>query len=215
MRGLILTNYYLVYRSLFAYIGIAILVSGLIFYFGEPSMYHFVAMITILLIAAPAIEVIKYEGKSGYDKYVLTLPVTRRHVVQSHYLFYFFVVMIGMLLSFGLFYGYGQMSAAPVDGVFKTVMLGTFIVLFAGAIAYPLLYVFGSEKSDAISIGGAVGGLFVAFGLQGLINDLIAQPPLSNINPSISAPVAYAIIGVILYILSFFISLVIYQRKEF
>jgi len=215
VRGLVLTNYYLVYRSLLAYIGIAILVSGLIFYFGEPSMHRFVAMLTILLSSMPALEVIKYEGKSGYDKYVLTLPVSRRNVVQSHYLFYLLVVMIGTLLSFGLFYGYGQMLDAPIEGVFKTVMIGTFIVLFAGAIAYPLLYVFGPEKSDAISIGGAVGGLFVTFGLQSLIADLIEQQPFSHINPSISAPIAYIIVGLVLYILSFFVSVFIYHRKEF
>ncbi len=36
-------------------------------------MHRFVAMLIILLIAMPALEIIKYEGKSGYDKYVLTL----------------------------------------------------------------------------------------------------------------------------------------------
>lgn len=59
------------------------------FYFGDASMHRFVAMLIILLIAMPALEIIKYEGKSGYDKYVLTLPVTRNNIVQSHYLFYF------------------------------------------------------------------------------------------------------------------------------
>lgn len=42
-----------------------------------------------LFAAIPALEVIKYESKSGYEKYVLTLPVTRSNIVQSHYFFYF------------------------------------------------------------------------------------------------------------------------------
>ncbi len=53
-------------------------------------MNRLVSMLSILLVVMPALDVIKYEGKSGYDKYVLTLPVNRRHIVQSHYLFYFF-----------------------------------------------------------------------------------------------------------------------------
>lgn len=169
MTGLLLTNYYLVYRSFFAYAGIAVLVSGLMFYFGDASMHRFVAMLIILLTAMPALEIIKYESKSGYDKYVLTLPVTRNNIVQSHYLFYFFVAMVGALLSYGIFYIYDLISDTPMDNIFKIVSLGTFIVLFAGAIAYPLLYMIGPEKSDAIVIGGAIGGLFAAIGLQGAI----------------------------------------------
>ena len=217
MTGLLLTNYYLVYRSFFAYAGIAVLVSGLMFYFGDASMHRFVAMLIILLTAMPALEIIKYESKSGYDKYVLTLPVTRNNIVQSHYLFYFFVAMVGALLSYGIFYIYDLISDTPMDNIFKIVSLGTFIVLFAGAIAYPLLYMIGPEKSDAIVIGGAIGGLFAAIGLQGVVGYLIEQSPLSNlsIDPSLSVPIIYIIFGVIMYILSFFISVFIYLRKEF
>lgn len=180
-------------------------------------MHRFVAMLIILLTAMPALEIIKYESKSGYDKYVLTLPVTRNNIVQSHYLFYFFVAMVGALLSYGIFYMYDLISDTPMDNIFKIVSLGTFIVLFAGAIAYPLLYMIGPEKSDAIVIGGAIGGLFAAIGLQGVVGYLIEQWPLPyfRIDPSLSAPVIYIIFGVIMYILSFFISVFIYLRKEF
>jgi hypothetical protein len=97
------------------------------------------------------------------------------------------------------------------------VSIGTFMVLIAGAIAYPLLYIFGAEKSDAITIGGAVGGLVASFGLQGLIGYLIEQLPLSNlyIDPSLYVSIMYTIFGLILYILSFFIALFIYRKKEF
>ncbi|MFT0802792.1 ABC-2 transporter permease [Bacillus swezeyi] len=215
MKGLLLTNYYLVYRSFITYTGLAILVSGLIFYFGDTSMHRFVAMLTILFVAMPALEVIKYEGKSGYDKYVLTLPVSRRDVVQSHYFFYFIIVIIGTLLSYGIFHAYGLVSGTPIDGIFKIVSFGTFIVLFAGAIVYPLLYIFGPEKSDTIVIGGAVGGLFATFGLQGLVVYLIEQLPLSNLNIDLYVQILYIIFGVIIYIISFFIAAFIYLKKEF
>ena len=179
-------------------------------------MYRLVAMFTVFFAAIPALEVIKHESKSGYDKYVLTLPVTRKNIVQSHYVFYFLVVMIGTLLSYGVFFVYGLLSDAHIDdGILKTVSFATFIVLIAGAIAYPLLYVFGAEKSDAITIGGACGGLVATFGLQGLISYLIEKLPLSNVNPSLYVPMMYIIFGLILYILSFCIALFIYHKKEF
>ncbi|MGM0867380.1 MAG: ABC-2 transporter permease [Bacillota bacterium] len=217
MTGLLLTNYYLVYRSFFAYTGLAILVSGIIFYFGDDSMHRFVAMLIILFVAMPALEVIKLEGKTGYDKYVLTLPVSRSNIVQSHYCFYFFVAIIGALLSYGVFYVYGLISVAPINDIFNIVSFGTFIVLFAGAIVYPLLYIFGPEKSDAIVIGGAMGGLFATFGLQGLVGFLIERVPLSNLNidSSLYVPIIYILFGIITYIISFFVARFIYHKKEF
>lgn len=161
MRGLLLTNYYLVYRSFFTYTGLAILVSAVIFYFGDASMHRFVAMLIILFVVMPALEVIKYESKSGYDRYVLTLPVSRTNIVQSHYVFYLLVVVIGAVLSYGVFFVYSLGSDEPIDSIFNIVSFGTFIVLFAGAIVYPLLYMVGPEKSDAIVIGGAMGGFLL------------------------------------------------------
>lgn len=216
MRGLLLTNYYLVYRTFFMFMGIAILGAGFVFYFGDASMYRLIATFIILFAAIPALEVIKYESKSGYEKYALTLPVNRSNIVQSHYFFYFLVVIIGTLLSYGVFYVYGLVSGTPIDdGIFKSVSLGTFIILNAGAIAYPLLYIFGAEKSDAITIGGACGGLVTYFGLQSVIGYLIEQFPISNLNSSVYVSILYTIFGVILYIFSFFISVFIYRKKEF
>ncbi|MED0872986.1 ABC-2 transporter permease [Bacillus mobilis] len=215
MRGLLLTNYYLVYRTFFMFMGIAILGAGFVFYFGDASMYRLIATFIILFAAIPALEVIKYESKSGYEKYVLTLPVTRNNIVQSHYFFYFSVVIIGTVLSYGIFYVHGLVSDTPIDDIFKSVSLGTFIILNAGAIAYPLLYVFGAEKSDAITIGGACGGLVTYFGLQSVIGYLIEQFPMSNLNSILYVSILYTIFGVIIYIFSFVISVFIYRKKEF
>ena len=61
---------------------------------------------------------------------------------KSHYLFYFIVVIIGTLLSYSIFYIYASVLDTPIDDdIFKSVSLGTFIILNAGAIAYPLLYI--------------------------------------------------------------------------
>ncbi|MBE5106324.1 ABC-2 transporter permease [Bacillus thuringiensis] len=214
MWGLLLTNYYLVYRTLFVYAGVAIVGAGLIFYIGDTSMYRFIAMLSTLLMAMPALEVIKYESKSCYDKYVLTLPITRSNVVQSHYCFYFIVVSIGTLLAYGIFCVHGLVSGTSIDErVFNTVSFGTFIVLNAGAIAYPLLYVFGAEKSDVITIGGACGGLLATFGLQSIIGYLIEQIPF--LNSSLYVPVLYTLFGVVIYIVSFVIATFLYNNKEF
>ena len=215
MLGLMLTNYYQVYRSFLAYTGLAILVSGIMLYFSDENMHRISAMLIILFVAMPATEVIKIEGKTGYDKYKLTLPISRSDVVQSHYFFYLIVAVIGVLVSSGFFYIYDLISTSPVSKIFNIVSFGAFIVLVAGAIVYPLLYIFGSEKSDAIVIGGAMGGLFATFTLQGFVGFIIERIPLENIDPSLYASSVYIVLGIIIYILSYFIAIFIYHKKDF
>lgn len=215
MRGLLLTNYYLVYRSILAYTGLAILISGILLYFGGASMRGVGALLIILLMSLPALEIVKSESKSGYDKYVLTLPVKRSNIVQSHYFFYFSVVIIGALLSYIIFYIYDLVSGTPSAGILNIVSLGTFIVLFAGALVYPFLYILGPEKSDAIVLGAGLVGAFAGFGLRNLVGRLIDQLLLSNINPSSYVPVIYIIIGIIIFVLSYFLAVCIYNKKEF
>jgi ABC-2 type transport system permease protein len=217
MRGLLLTNYYLIHRSFLTYTGLAIVISAVIFYFADPSFYRIIAMLIILLMAMPALEVIKLESKTGYDKYVLTLPISRKNVVQSHYVFYFLIVVSGTILSYGVFSMYSLISQSAVEDIINIVSFGTFIVLFAGAIAYPLLYLFGAEKSDGIVLGGGMGGLFVAIALQGAVGyfvEILATSSLP-VASSLHVPILYTLFGMVMYIASYFIGLSIYQKREF
>lgn len=213
MKGLLLTSYYLVYRSSFLYTGLAILLSGIILTFADASMHRLVAMLNILLMVMSALDVIKFEGKSGYDKYVLTLPVSRSNIVQSHYLFYFLVVIYGVLLSYGIFYIYDLISDTQIDGKFNSIFFGTFAVLLTGAINFPLYYIFGPEKSDSITMGSVGGAILVTIVSQDMVGYLAT---LSKPNdPDLYVPIIYLIFGVIVYIVSLFSSVFIYHKKEF
>ena len=91
------------------------------------------------------------------------------------------------------------------------------IVGFAGALAYPLLYVFGAEKSDGIVLGGGMGGLFVAIALQGVVGYLVEILAASSlpVASSLHVPILYTLFGMVMYITSYFIGLSIYQKREF
>ena len=58
-------------------------------------------------------------------------------------------------------------------------------------------------------------GTFSYYWITKLIYYLIEQLPMSSLNPSLYVPIIYTIFGVIIYILSFFISVFIYHKKEF
>ncbi|WP_413407552.1 ABC-2 transporter permease [Paenibacillus amylolyticus] len=213
MNGLLLTSYYLVYRSSFLYTGLAILLSVIILTFADASMHRLVALLNILLMVMSALDVIKFEGKSGYDKYVLTLPVSRSTIVQSHYLFYFLVVIYGVILSYSIFYVYDLVSGTPINEMSNSIFFGIFAVLLTGAINFPLYYIFGPEKSDSITLGSVGGAILVTIVSQSLVGYVASF--FNPINPDLLAPIIYLIFGVIVYIVSLWAAILIYRRKEF
>ncbi|MDT0711107.1 ABC-2 transporter permease [Mammaliicoccus sciuri] len=106
MKGLLLTNYYLVHRSVLSYIFIASLVAFVLLWFSSEKSLPIAIMIILLLTSLPSLEIIKKENSSGYDRYVLTLPVSKKNIVTSHYIFYFVNSSIGVIVSFFIFFVY-------------------------------------------------------------------------------------------------------------
>lgn len=213
MKGLLLTSYYLVYRSSLWYTGLAILLSVIILTYAGASMHRLVAMLNILLMVMSALDVIKFEGKSGYDKYVLTLPVSRGHVVLSHYLFYFLVVIYGVLLSFGIFYIYSLVSGTEINNMFHAIFFGTFAVLITGGINFPLYYIFGPEKSESITLGSVGGAILITIVSQNIVGGLATS--MNANNPDQYVPIIYLLFGLLVFFISLFSSIYIYQKKEF
>ncbi|WP_258842682.1 ABC-2 transporter permease [Lysinibacillus sphaericus] len=89
MKGLIYTNFSLIRRVILVYmllgVGVAVLMLNII---GNEAL-SLTIVVVCLVIITPVWEAIKVEALSGYTKYVLTLPVTRRTVIQSYYVFFF------------------------------------------------------------------------------------------------------------------------------
>ena len=177
-------------------------------------MHRFVAMLIILFVVMPALEVIKYESKSGYDRYVLTLPVSRTNIVQSHYFFYLLIVVIGAVISYGIFVVYSLGSDEPIDGIFNIVSFGTFIVLFAGAIVYPLLYMIYGKIRCYRDWRGNGDFCYLWIAKCRWVCSRTSTAVILHINPSLYVPIIYLMIGVILYIISFFIAAAIYHKKN-
>lgn len=214
MKGLLLTHYYLVYRTLWMYVGLSVVVSAVLLVLGGESSGRLAAMMTILFVVMPALEVIKIEAKTGYDKYVLTLPVNRQQIVRSHYAFFFGVALFGALVSYVICLVHSSLFGGPSMKATDILTWGLFIVLFAGSVAFPLLYRFGADKSDSIVLGGSMGGLFVLFALQGFFAWVIERSD-GMWNPDLVVALGYTGIGLLLYGISYSVGGYIYRRREF
>jgi len=227
--GLVMTNYYMIYRSVLMYTVISIAISGISIWIADDSGYSepfllggggqaLAIRFIMLLMMFPTLELAKIEGKSGYDKYVLTFPVRRSTIVQSYYLFYFLSITIGVILAYCVVYLYTLLFQLTFNSnnVAEWIAIDAVALLLAGAIIFPLLYHFGVEKSDIITIAG-VFGPFIAISYVGEIHYLLERLPLSNLNLDLSAflPFLLLLVGVLVFLLSLFIATFIYSKKEF
>ncbi|MEB8132285.1 ABC-2 transporter permease [Mammaliicoccus sciuri] len=216
MKGLLLTNYYLVHRSVLSYIFIASLVAFVLLWFSSEKSLPIAIMIILLLTSLPSLEIIKKENSSGYDRYVLTLPVSKKNIVTSHYIFYFVNSSIGVIVSFFIFFVYDNFFVKEENLKFlDSANLGIFIVLFGGSLVFPLLYLLGPEKSDAIVIGGGMIGLLFVFIIQELIKQFQKIFPLILKDTHFIIPMIYIFLGIIIYLVSYYVSRIIYLKKEF
>lgn len=216
MKGLLLTNYYLVHRSVLSYIFIASLVAFVFLWFSSEKSLPIAIMIILLLTSLPSLEIIKKENSSGYDRYVLTLPVSKKNIVTSHYIFYFVNSSIGVIVSFFIFFVYDNFFVKEENLKFlDSASLGIFIVLFGGSLVFPLLYLLGPEKSDAIVIGGGMIGLLFVFIIQELIKQFQKIFPLILKDTHFIIPMIYIFLGIIIYLVSYYVSRIIYLKKEF
>lgn len=216
MKGLLLTNYYLVHRSVLSYIFIASLVAFVLLWFSSEKSLPIAIMIILLLTSLPSLEIIKKENSSGYDRYVLTLPVSKKNIVTSHYIFYFVNSSIGVIVSFFIFFVYDNFFVKEENLKFlDSASLGIFIVLFGGSLVFPLLYLLGPEKSDAIVIGGGMIGLLFVFIVQELIKQFQKIFPLILKDTHFIIPMIYIFLGIIIFLVSYYVSRIIYFKKEF
>ncbi|MFJ5764373.1 ABC-2 transporter permease [Lysinibacillus sp. NPDC093210] len=218
MKGLLFTNFYLVHRSILVYTLIGIGVTAFYLKLTGGAYAIFSAITLGLVITMPVWEILKVESQSGYNKYVLTLPVSRKNIIQSYYLVYFLVVVIGVILFVGIFYVYGLFSEVSIDlSLLQTIAFTILSMLTLGAIIFPLIFMLGEEKSDFILLLSLLFMGLVVNSLRLGVYSLIEQPPLLkfNLDPLKHVPIILLLIGILIFLISFFISLFIYCKKEF
>lgn len=218
MKGLLFTNLYLVHRSIFVYTLIGIGLTAFYLKLTGGAYAVFSAITLCIVITIPVWEILKVEAQSGYNKYSLTLPVSRKNIIQSYYLVYFLVVVIGVILFVGILYIYGLFSKVSIElSLFQTIAFTILSMLTLGGIIFPLIFILGEEKSDFILLLSLLFMGLVVNSLRLGVGYLLDQLPLLkfNLNPLKQVPFIFLLIGILIFLISFFISFFIYSKKEF
>lgn len=165
----------------------------------------FGAMILLLFTMMP-ITAISYDEKANWDKYGLTMPVSRTDMVLSKYILGLILSSFALVLNFIAQILMGtEMNTENITVIF--VIFGISILFFSFIL--PIMFKFGVEKGRMLMIVVLMLPTIILM----LLPEVLKTPPSEEM--IIKALFALPFIIVIIFLISLFISISVYKRKEF
>lgn len=208
MRGLLIKELRNIRRYAKTLLILLVFYTALSFTWGNGEGSFLSGMI-VMLVLIMSITSFSYDDLCKWDRYALTLPLTRREIVRSKYLFAMILLGAGLLLA--LLAGVGLSLAGGGEGLAETLasVAGSLIAaLFLISVMIPLIYRFGTEKSRLILFAVAVlptAVLFLLYQFGVPVTERALKIALFAAVPA----------SVVLFYLSYRVSAAIYERKEF
>lgn len=161
---------------------------------------------------------ISFDTAARWDKYAVSLPVTRREIVAARYQLMVGGICVAGIIS--LIIAVAMMILMPGEGIFlpyfSPLMLMVLFVacgLLLGSIALPLTLKFGVEKMRYIIMVIALTPVVVIFGMS-FFADLSGITPTDPVLMPVIIGVLLAVTALFVYV-SFWLSVRIYAKKEF
>ncbi|MCA2500426.1 ABC-2 transporter permease [Staphylococcus xylosus] len=209
MRGLLINQYYTNKQTIIKYVIWAIAAGAIFSYMN----LLFSIYLMIIAITTPAIDNLKKDENSGWDRFISTLPLSRNTYVLSSYSFYFMLTIIGLLASTLITFINTLDLTISLNAIFISLS-----VAFQYSLIFTLTYKLGTDKSNMIQI---IASLIIPFSLAILYSILeifnynFSNQPLLTIlsNPLIAF--IYFIFSSIILAFSIILSLKTFNKKEF
>jgi ABC-type transport system involved in multi-copper enzyme maturation permease subunit len=215
MTGLILKDLYNLKRYL-KQIGLIFVIFGfLALQSKDPTL--FIGMVT-MIFSMLVITSMSYDDFAKWDKYALTMPILRKDIVLSKYILFIILMIVGTVASGILSLAmniYLHLNKAMEVVVTCGVMM--LVIIFLFSILMPLLLKYGVEKSRIlifVIVGAPAFFGAVILRLMKYLN--IPQPDEALLEKLFSVlPYASIVLALLALILSYNISVRIYEKKEF
>jgi len=181
------------------------LIFGVIFIpMGNVMTVYFLLMIFAALLPMTSLSM---DDMAKWDRYALTMPVTRKDIVRSKYLMTIMFFGVSIVIS-GIIAAVSYYLMPETATPFWFIVLVGALGLFYGLLLFPLLYKFGSEKARYLMfvlmavIGILLVGWFALFG-ESLNGNLLIYIMIT------------AVVSIAAFIASYFVSVRLYEKKEF
>lgn len=209
MKGLLYKDFYCLKQNLKYILAIFLLFGCIFIPQGNSSIIGTIIIIFPMLV----ITTLSYDHAGKWDRFALTMPITRKMLVRSKYILFLIMLLFGMLVGI-LFSAAGILFGKSFDMIEIGLEMGTVaaMALWSGILLLPLIYKFGVERARLFLLL-----LFALFGGGIMASVSIAKngslPALTQ-QQLTAFTVIFLIVSVICYAVSYLISVKIYQRKE-
>ena len=207
MKGLLLKDWYMMKKYCRSYILIAAVFIAVSFFSNDNMFFIFYPC---LLCGMIPVNLLGYDERSRWMQYSGTLPYTRAQIVSGQYL-------IGLLAQLAMLVVTGVSQSAKmiiagnfVFGDFAVLMLLMLIVsTLTSSICLPFVFKLGVEKGRTayyVMIGFVCGASVLA-------SSILRGQLMAEIQPNLILALI-AIIGIGVYILSCYLSVVFFRKRE-
>ncbi len=211
MKGLLLKDFYQVVKYCRSYLLICLMFLG-ISLFADNNVFFIVY--PCLLASMIPMNLIAYDTSSRWETMCLTLPYSRSQLVSAKYL-------VGLLCEAGVIF-LTVLSLGlkmTINGVFSASELGDLVITLATialllpALMLPLIFKLGVEKGRVFYIAGV--GIIMAVGAfcyaRTAETGIQFRFPLSPAAQTVALP----LLSIVLYVLSWQLSIHFYEKRDF
>ena len=207
MKGLLLKDWYMMKKYCRAYLLIAVVFNAVSLFSNDNMFFVFYPC---LLCGMIPVNLLGYDERSRWMQYSGTLPYTKTQIVSGKYL-------IGLLSQITILVATGVAQVAKMLiahnfelGDFAVLMLLMLIVsTLTSSICLPFVFKLGVEKGRTayyVMIGFVCGASVLA-------SSILRGQLMSEIQPNLILALV-AIVGVGIYILSWYLSVVFFRKRE-
>ena len=187
--------------------------------FMSNGLPNYLSIYLPILCLMLAISTFSYDEYSKWDRYVLALPLSRKDIVRSRYMFSLVLLVLSFLFNilFNLLIIIVFNQPLLLNSILIQPLITIMIVGVIIAIVFPLIYKFGAEKGRLVMIFfsiviGAGGAL-----LGNLFSDQVSQTEMfDTLIPFLNTYGFYIlfILSSLALIGSYHLSLTFYNQKE-
>lgn len=180
-----------------------------IFYFVYGAVFEsssmFSSMMTMIAVMIP-LTAMSYDERSKWDRYALTMPISRKVIVASRYLLGMIFIAAAFVLSILVNMVFSKMYSIESILISLASLSAGITVM---SVIFPLLFKYGVEKGRILMMLV----LFTPIAILMMVSKLgLSMPDEETIKSFIFLS---PIIALMLLLVSIYISLSIYRKKEF
>ncbi|MEK5271192.1 ABC-2 transporter permease [Aeribacillus sp. FSL K6-8394] len=210
MKGLILNSFYSVKEGIKLSLFITIIAVAVLIITKKSLALNIAILLPIPVLSSIAFDALRQESISGWNHYERILPVERHQIIQSKYLTFLLSLLFSILVTLAIVFLINFLPS--VEGVnLKYMLWGMGIMFCTASTTYPLTYILGNDKTELTRMIS----LIFTIGLFGSIYLLVSTFMGEKENADQLFAVSFLFVSVLFFIISYFISIIVYKRKDF